>query len=513
MRAHSQFSLRSQLVWLGAVSLGGLLAVGGLSTVSVWRLSDQLEKLSATEFQAQSRIVTLRSQVEALSRSEKSSLLNIDRVDAARSDQAAWVSAAAKAKEQLKDLPGGGEAGRIQAVEQALAHYEQLAAPVLQAAINGQIVTSNEAFEKLQPALSAMGALDGALAQLSQEVIQRAQARERAVRAEASMTLSLLLLVVMAALGGSLPVLWRVTRNVRDTLSQAQDASRRVAAGDLRQDVVVQGPTESVALLEAIQGMQDHLRAVLGRVSTTSRAVQDAGDELLTGAQDLAQRTDRAASQLVGTARRLTEVSQSVGEVAAMSSHMSQLSEQAQGAARHGGQVVGQVVTRMQAIVTQSKDIEQIVGVIDGLAFQTNLLALNAAVEAARAGEQGRGFAVVATEVRQLAQRSADSARQIRALIQRSAVEVETGFSQVAATQDAMQQIIGSVTQLASQAKALSGLAAEQSGQVGEVERSVQDMERVTQANAAMVQASARAAQGLQGQAAGLTQALTAFRW
>ena len=327
------------------------------------------------------------------------------------------------------------------------------------------------------------------------------------------MTLSLLLLVVMAALGGSLPVLWRVTRNVRDTLSQAQDASRRVAAGDLRQDVVVQGPRESVALLEAIQGMQDHLRAVLGQVSTTSHAVQDAGDELLTGAQDLAQRTDRAASQLVGTARRLTEVSQSVGEVAAMSSHMSQLSEQAQGAARHGGQVVGQVVTRMQAIVTQSKDIEQIVGVIDGLAFQTNLLALNAAVEAARAGEQGRGFAVVATEVRQLAQRSADSARQIRALIQRSAVEVETGFSQVAATQDAMQQIIGSVTQLASQAKALSGLAAEQSGQVGEVERSVQDMERVTQANAAMVQASARAAQGLQGQAAGLTQALTAFRW
>lgn len=512
MRAHSRFSLRSQLVWLGAVSLGGLLAVGGLSTVSVWRLSDQLEKLSATEFQAQSRIVTLRSQVEALSRSEKSSLLNIDRVEAARSDQAAWVSAAAKAKEQLKDLPGGGDAGRIQAVEQALAQYEQLAAPVLQAAINGQIVTSNEAFEKLQPALSAMGALDGALAQLSQEVIQRAQARERAVRAEASMTLSLLLLVVMAALGGSLPVLWRVTRNVRDTLSQAQDASRRVAAGDLRQDVVVQGPRESVALLEAIQGMQDHLRAVLGQVSTTSHAVQDAGDELLTGAQDLAQRTDRAASQLVGTARRLTEVSQSVGEVAAMSSHMSQLSEQAQGAARHGGQVVGQVVTRMQAIVSQSKDIEQIVGVIDGLAFQTNLLALNAAVEAARAGEQGRGFSVVAAEVRNLAHRSAESAKEIKSLISSSVEQASEGMAAVKLASKTIDEVVQSVQRVANLVSEVTQATVEQSSGIEQVNGSVVKIDETTQHNAALVEEAAAAAASLQEQAARLAREVSVFR-
>jgi len=261
------------------------------------------------------------------------------------------------------------------------------------------------------------------------------------------------------------------------------------------------------------------LREVLGRVGQTMGQVQSAASncdsasqEIAAGSHDLSQRTERTATSLQLIASSMEQLTGTVHQTADSARTANDLASSASQAAGKGGEVVGQVVSTMDAISASSRQIADIIGTIDGIAFQTNILALNAAVEAARAGEQGRGFAVVAGEVRGLAQRSAEAAREIKALIGTSVERVEAGSRLVAEAGASMQEIVGSVQRVTDIIGAISLAANQQSAGLVSVNESVAQLDQMTQQNAALVEQSAAAAESLRAQALRLTHAVQVFQ-
>jgi methyl-accepting chemotaxis protein len=261
------------------------------------------------------------------------------------------------------------------------------------------------------------------------------------------------------------------------------------------------------------------LRAVLARIDRTVCEVQSsaancntASQEIATGNQDLSQRTERTASSLQQIASSMVQLTGTVRQTADSARTAHQLANSASDAAGKGGQVVAQVVSTMDEISTSSRQIGEIIGTIDGIAFQTNILALNAAVEAARAGEQGRGFAVVAGEVRSLAKRSADAAREIKSLIGTSVGRVEVGSRLVAEAGTSMQDIVRSVQRVSDIIGEISLAANEQSSGLVSVNQSVGQLDQMTQQNAALVEQSAAAAESLRDQASRLAEVVRVFQ-
>ncbi|HJV59937.1 MAG TPA: methyl-accepting chemotaxis protein, partial [Albitalea sp.] len=265
-------------------------------------------------------------------------------------------------------------------------------------------------------------------------------------------------------------------------------------------------------LLTALRTMQHNLRAVVGEVMTGAQSVADASTQIAQGNLDLSQRTEEQASTLEETASSMEELTATVNQNAENARQANALAATASQVAGKGGEVVQAVVRTMNGISDSSRQIADIIGVIDGIAFQTNILALNAAVEAARAGEQGRGFAVVAGEVRNLAQRSAEAAKEIKALIGASVDRVESGAKLVADAGQTMQEIVGSVQRVTDIIGEITAAASEQSDGISQVNASVVHLDRMTQQNAALVEQGAAAAGSLKDQAGKLAQVVSVFR-
>jgi methyl-accepting chemotaxis protein len=261
-------------------------------------------------------------------------------------------------------------------------------------------------------------------------------------------------------------------------------------------------------MLDALGAVEDAMASV--RDSTDS--IRTAASEIASGSLDLSTRTEQAASNLQRAASSMEELTRAVGQSAEAARSASELAHTAASVALRGGEVVGQVVSTMDEINTSSRKIGDIIGVIDGIAFQTNILALNAAVEAARAGEQGRGFAVVAGEVRSLAQRSAEAAREIKSLIGSSVARVEQGSRLVSDAGQTMGDIVTSVQRVSDIIGEISTSAAEQSRGISQVSASVGELDQMTQQNAALVEESAAAAQSLRDYAAELGEAVAVFK-
>jgi methyl-accepting chemotaxis protein len=305
---------------------------------------------------------------------------------------------------------------------------------------------------------------------------------------------------------------WWVTRSITRPINQAMQVARRVADGDLSAQIEVNSKDETGQLMQALKDMNDSLARIVGEVRSGSDAISTASNEIASGNLDLSSRTEQQAGALQQTASSMEELTSTVKQNADNAQQANQLAASASEIAIKGGTVVSEVVHTMGSINESSKKIADIIGVIDSIAFQTNILALNAAVEAARAGEQGRGFAVVAAEVRNLAQRSASAAKEIKALIDDSVEKVGAGAKLVDQAGATMDEVVASVKRVTDIISEITQASKEQSSGIEQVNDAITQMDAVTQQNAALVEQAAAAAQSMQDQAGTLAKVVSVFK-
>jgi len=299
---------------------------------------------------------------------------------------------------------------------------------------------------------------------------------------------------------------------VFEPLKLVTQNARIMAGGDLTCKIESAERDDVGQLQNALRQMNINLRSIIGDVRSNFESIRMATQEIATGNMDLSNRTESQASSLEQTAASMEQLTGTVQQSASNAAEANTLAGTASGVATQSGQVVGQMVTTMEAISLSSHRIVDIIGLIDGIAFQTNILALNAAVEAARAGDHGRGFAVVASEVRSLAQRSATAAKEIKQLIDESLVKVEAGTTLTAHAGGAMKEVIESVNRVASIISEITSATREQSGGIAQVNQAVGHLDSVTQQNAALVEQAAAAAANLTGQTDNLTNTMAIFK-
>jgi methyl-accepting chemotaxis protein len=381
-------------------------------------------------------------------------------------------------------------------------------------AAKGMIDKKPEAMASVQKMQAAQKTLDGVLAQARKDARDQVDAQYAAASASVRMSLVATVLtglVVLAALG---VVSWVIVSSVWKDLGEEPDrlceAARRIASGDL--DQAHKAGAHPDSLQAALEQMTVGLRDMVAQIRITSDSIATASNEIATGNLDLSRRTERTASSLQQAASSMEQLTGSVRHTADSAHGANELASSASGVAAKGGAVVGHVVEVMEQISASSKKIADIIGVIDGISFQTNILALNAAVEAARAGEQGRGFAVVAGEVRSLAQRSAQAAREIKGLIGESVDRVGSGSRLVQDAGSTMNQIVESVKRVTDIIGEITAASNAQSSDIGQVNGTVAQLDQMTQQNAALVEQSSAAAESLREQAALLAQAVARFR-
>ncbi|NMM37418.1 MAG: HAMP domain-containing protein [Glaciimonas sp.] len=303
-----------------------------------------------------------------------------------------------------------------------------------------------------------------------------------------------------------------ISHSITRPMNESVKIAQKVASGDLTSHIEVKTTDETGQLLQALKDMNGSLVNIVGGVRSGTDTIVAASSQIAAGSQDLASRTEEQASSLEETASSMEELTSTVQQNADNAHQANALALSASQVAQKGGAVVAQVVDTMASINDSSRKIVDIIGVIDGIAFQTNILALNAAVEAARAGEQGRGFAVVATEVRNLAQRSASAAKEIKTLIGDSVEKVDQGAKLVNQAGITMTEIVASVKRVTDIMDAITSASQEQTSGIEQINQAINQMDQVTQQNSALVEEAAAAAESLQDQAGNLSQVVSIFK-
>ncbi len=411
-----------------------------------------------------------------------------------------------KRMQQIADSPADKQL--LQDISRQRDAYQAMRNALIKRQNAGENV-NDELFDRLFPAAQAYVASVEKLVTKQRQNMDETQGRADTAARYGTIAL---------ALGGGLALLlagllsWRLTRSIVRPINEAKAAAESIALGDLTRTIAVQGHDETAELLSSLHKMQQALRQMVGQVRSSTDSIHTASAEVATGNQDLSTRTEKTASSLQQAAASMEQLSGTVKQSADAARQANQLAGSAAEVAVRGGTVVSQVVVTMGEINASSKKIADIIGVIDGIAFQTNILALNAAVEAARAGEQGRGFAVVAAEVRSLAQRSAEAAKEIKSLIGASVDRVESGSRLVADAGQTMSEIVASVQRVSHIIGEVTAAATEQTEGLGQVTAAVGQLDQMTQQNAALVEQGAAAAESLKDQAQRLADAVGTFK-
>ncbi len=393
-----------------------------------------------------------------------------------------------------------------------MADYRKAVKPVADKILADSYPDAQAAFEDIKaadaaydPALAMLNGIEGDLKKRGDEVFTQVDSGVSKIFGVFIVTF-----IVCIVIGGALAVF--ISRSIIGPLVAAKRFAERMADGDLSRAPEARGTDESAEMMQALAAMQQSLSEIVGQVRESAESIQVASAEVATGNMDLSQRTEQTASNLQQASSSMTQLTGTVSQSADSAMTAKQLAGAAAETAGRGGEVVSRVVSTMGEINNASRKIADIIGTIDGIAFQTNILALNAAVEAARAGEQGRGFAVVAGEVRSLAQRSAEAAREIKALIGASVERVEAGTHLVNDAGTTMTDIVGSVQRVTDIIGEISAAAVEQSQGIAQVNGTVTELDQMTQQNAALVEESAAAAQSLKEQAVRLAGLVSSFK-
>jgi len=364
---------------------------------------------------------------------------------------------------------------------------------------------AKEMYPAIDPLQDVLGLLMQVQLDRAKAEYDRADSSFQSIRAVA-LTAVVLGIVLAVLMGGAM------IRQISRALGNAVQITDSVARGDLTVPIDARGRDEIAQLLGGLTTMRDNLAHVVSGVRGNAQGVASASAEIASGNNDLSARTEQQASALQETAASMEELSSTVKQNADNARQANQLAMSASTVAGQGGDVVSEVVETMKGINDSSKKIADIISVIDGIAFQTNILALNAAVEAARAGEQGRGFAVVAGEVRSLAGRSAEAAKEIKALITASVERVEQGSVLVDKAGVTMTEVVSSIRRVTDIMGEISAASSEQSQGVSQVGEAITQMDQVTQQNAALVEEMAAAAGSLSQQAQALVGAVAVFK-
>ena len=360
-------------------------------------------------------------------------------------------------------------------------------------------------FPNVSPLAANLQQLSALQEDLALQAYEEAQtALQRAVILVAAAVVVVLVLALMGAI-------W-IIRTITRSLDSAVHVAETVAKGDLSSKIEVKSKDELGRLMQALKGMNDNLIGIVNRIRESSESIATGSTEISTGNNDLSQRTEEQASNLQQTAASMEQLASTVRNNTDNAHQATALARDAAQTASQGGEAMEQVTRTMETISTSSRKISDIIGVIDGIAFQTNILALNAAVEAARAGEQGRGFAVVAGEVRALAGRSAEAAKEIKHLIQQSVNQVSEGTRLVGVTGQTIAEVVRQVQSVSTLIQEISSASQEQSQGTGQVSDAIAQLDHVTQQNAALVEESAAAASSLSHQAAELNQLVSTFK-
>jgi methyl-accepting chemotaxis protein len=495
-----------------------LAALGGYSLVQLAAIDEHLETIAEDSLPGVLRVGQLRLAANRMRRAEADHVLSTDDAEKAAIEKALDAHQA-----QLDKLQTGYEA-LIGADDEraAYAHYRQKREAYL-AALPQSLVSTRDgaagferarahfhdrtagAFDAMADALTALGDVNMKHADEARDAAREAYSHARA------WTIGLVLLGVAVATFLALAIVRSVTRQLGGEPAQAADLARSVAAGDLSAPVALDARDRD-SMMAQLRSMQERLSEVVADVRRNADSLATASAQIAQGNADLSSRTEEQASALEETAASMEQLSSTVKQNADNAQQASQLALGAASIATRGGEVVGEVVQTMKGIDESSRRIADIIGVIDGIAFQTNILALNAAVEAARAGEQGRGFAVVAGEVRTLAQRSAEAAREIKGLIEASVERTAQGSALVDQAGSTMNEIVNAVRRVSDIVGEICAASAEQSAGVAQVGEAVTQMDQTTQQNAALVEQSAAAAESLRQQAQQLVSTVAVFK-
>ncbi|MFO6421043.1 methyl-accepting chemotaxis protein [Hylemonella sp. W303a] len=510
-----QFTIRFRMYAAIGVVLVLLLLVGGAGMFGMFRIHQISGKVINESLDAVDRVSKLRLEMALARQHEKDMIIQYEQPERVGETRTRWEASATRIEQALNELAQTLQGEQKDQITKAMEHFKQYHA--LFAHLSRQIEssvydTATAANRMSMRAVGELTATDKALTQLDEAL--RVEAKEANTNRNDLLDNMLFIFagLVVISLLIVVPLTLLNMRAICQPVELARQLSQSIASGDLTQSQQAVGRDEVSDLLRALEQMRSELAGMVTQLRDAGENIATASREIATGNHDLSTRTEQTASNVQQTVSSISGLTGHVQHTASAAQNANQLVASATQSAQRGGKEMEEAVQSMYSISTSGKKIADIVAVIDGIAFQTNILALNAAVEAARAGEQGRGFAVVAGEVRSLAGRSAEAAKEIKRLIDASVSAIDGGARQVEAAGAAMQEIVSGVQRVRDIMGEITTAADSQSLGIGEVDQAVQEIDRMTQQNAALVEESTAAAESMREQADRLADIVRQFR-